>query len=137
MQYSVTRRCTIAAAVNVAQPVNLDFDGNAAGNITVPIGVSRISQIKVSLSASIVAVASAGVTIGLRLLGTALKQGQQDLTVGGIREDTTSTAGAHIQFAEAYDVAIDVTPGQQVSMNAYQGGVDPGSPEIAVELVFQ
>lgn len=136
MAYYVTRRATMAGAVNVAVPVNLDFEGNAAGAITIPQGVSKVAQIITAVAASIVAVASAGVTIGLRLTGTGLLQGQQDVAIGGIREDTTSTGGAKPATAFVLDTDIPVTPGQIVSMAAFMGGVDPGSPEVMATLVF-
>src|SRR5438094_3207312 len=91
--YYKRRRATMSAAVNTPTPVNLDTDGNTAGGVQVPSGVSKITQILVSLSASIVAVASSGVTVALKLTGDGLKDGQQEIDVGGVREDTTSTGG--------------------------------------------
>lgn len=135
MAYYITRRATIAVAVNTEQQVNTDFDGNTP-SIQVPVGVSKIAQVIASVGASIVAVASAGVTLDLRLKGTGLVQGQQDITVGIAREDTTSTGGSKFVPPFVLDTDIPVTPGQTIAMAALMGGVDPGSPEIAVTLVF-
>ncbi len=125
----------MTAAVNSEVQVNTDADGNTPA-IQVPVGVSKIAQILVSIGASIVAIASAGVSLCLRLKGTGLQQGQQDITVGTLREDTTSTAGAKLTPPLVLDTDIPVTPGQTVSMAALMGGVDPGSPEIEATLVF-
>lgn len=136
MAYYVTRRATMAAAVNVAVPVNLDFEGNAAGAITIPQSVSKIAQLIIAVGASVIAIASAGVTLGLRLAGTGLIQGQQDIAAGAVREDTTSTGGTKGIAPFVLDTDIPVTPGQIVSMSAFMGGVDPGSPEVMVTVVF-
>jgi len=125
-------------AVNVVSPVNLDLEGNTAGGVQVPSNVSKLVQILVSLGASIIAVASAGVTIALRLTGDGLKDGQQDLTVGSLREDTTSTSGAKILPAvPVLETPLDIVPGNTINIGAAMGGVDPGSPEIEVTLIFQ
>ena len=128
----------MSQAVNTVSPVNLDIEGNTAGGVQVPSNVSKLVQILVSLGASIVAVASAGCTIALRLTGDGLKDGQQDLTVGATREDTTSTGGwkatTPIPVLEA---PLDVVPGNTINVGAALGGVDPGSPEIEVTAVFQ
>src|SRR5438309_9192160 len=94
--YNLTRRATMSQAVNVVSPVNLDIEGNTAGGVQVPSNVSKLVQILVSLGASIVAVASAGVAIAIRLTGNGLSDGQQDITVGTLREDTTSTGGIRL-----------------------------------------
>ena len=128
----------MSQAVNTVSPVNLDIEGNTAGGVQVPSNVSRLVQILVSLGASIVAVASAGVTIALRLTGNGLKDGQQDLTIGALREDTTSTGGIRVIPAiPVLEAPLDVVQGNTINVGAAMGGVDPGSPEIEVTLIFQ
>lgn len=125
----------MAAAVNTENQVNIDPDGNTPA-IQVPADVSAIKEVWVSLGASIVAVASAGVTVSIRLKGNGLKQGQQDISVGAVREDTTSTGGTKLVPPQILPTDIPVTPGQTISIAALMGGVDPGTPEIAVTLVM-
>jgi len=127
----------MSAAVNTPTPINLDTDGNTAGPITVPAGCSKITQILVSLAASIVAVGSAGVTVALKLTGEGLKDGQQELDVGGVREDTTSTGGFKALAPNEIPTDINVIAGNAINLSYVMGGVDPGSPEIGVTLVFE
>lgn len=127
----------MSAAVNTPTPINLDSDGNTAGGVQVPSGCKKITQIIVSLAASIVAVASAGVTVVLKLTGDGLQDGQQEIDVGGIREDTTSTGGFHAAPPNEIPTDINVVPGNTVNLSYVMGGVDPGSPEIGVTLVFE
>src|SRR5205809_468659 len=107
--YYITRVSHMTQAVNAMAAFTLDAEGATVQSPNVPAGVSRITQLIVAISASIVAVASAGVIIILRLTGTALVQGQQDIVVGFLREDTTSTAGAKIGPPIVLDVDIPVT----------------------------
>src|SRR5437879_433163 len=135
--YYKRRRATMSAAVNTPTPVNLDTDGNTAGGVQVPANATRISQIIVSLSASIVAVASSGVSVALKLTGDGLADGQQEIDVGGVREDTTSTGGFKAIPPNVIDTNINVVAGNTVNIAYVMGGVDPGSPEIGVTLVFE
>jgi hypothetical protein len=135
MAYYITRRASNASAVNVEVQVNTDADGNTPG-LLVPFGISSIKQIISAIGASITAVAGAGSAQVLRLKGAALIQGQQDLTIGFVREDTTSTGGTHLYQPQIMNTDIPVTPGQSLSMATLQGGVDPGTPEVEVTLVF-
>lgn len=135
MAYYITRRATNASAVNVEVQVNTDIDGNTPG-LLVPFGISAIKQIISSIGASIVAVGSAGSAQALRLKGAALIQGQQDLTIGFVREDTTSTGGSKLYQPMVMNTDIPVTPGQSLAEATLQGGVDPGSPEVETTLVF-
>lgn len=134
MAQYVTRHGACAAAVNVANAVNLNQAG-AAAIITVPTGVRKIVELIVSVSASIVAVASAGVTLRLVMTGNGLVT-EQHITIGTVREDTTSTGGAHIVPPTRVPVDIDIVAGNQIDLNAFMAGVDPGTPEVDVTLVF-
>jgi len=126
----------MTAAVNTPTPVNLDAEGNTAGGIQIPAEASQILQILVSLAASIVAIASSGVTIILRLTGDGLVDGQQDIEIGGVREDTTSTAGFKVLPSfPVLDQPIRVKGGNTVNVSYVLGGVDPGSPEIGITLI--
>ena len=136
--YYKSRRATMSAAVNTPTPVNLDAEGNTAGGVQIPAEASQIVQILVSLAASIVAVASSGVTIVVRLTGDGLVDGQQDIEVGGLREDTTSTGGVRISPAfPILDEPIKVKGGNTVNLSYVMGGVDPGSPEIGATLIVK
>lgn len=135
MAQYVTRHGANAGAVDVLAAVNLDIAG-AAAVVTVPQGVSKIVEIWSSISASIVAVASAGVTVHIQLVGNGLREGTQELTVGTLREDTTSTAGAKILGPSILPVDIGVIPGNQIAINQAMSGVDPGTPQIDITLVF-
>jgi len=136
MAYYITRHDAMTAAVATANAVETGIDGSAAGAVRVPTGVSKIGAIGVALSASIVAVASSGVTVAVRLTGPGLRDGQQDIPVAFLREDTTSTGGAKIGPAYYFDVDIAVKSGNDISIQAFLNGVDPGTPEIDVCLVM-
>ena len=131
------RRATLSQAVNVVSPVNLDAEGNVAGGVLLPKGVSKITDILITIGASIVAVASSGVNLMIRLTGDGLQDGQMDIPVGSLREDTTSTSGAKI--VPVYDLPVDINieGGNTVNIGAALGGVDPGSPEIGIGLVLK
>ena len=136
MAYYITRHDAMAAAVATANAVETGIDGSASGAVRVPTGVSKIEQIGVGLSASIVAVASTGVTVAVRLTGPGLRDGQQDIPMAYLREDTTSTGGSTIGPAYFFDVDIAVKAGNDISIQAFANGVDPGTPEIDVCLVM-
>lgn len=136
MAYYITRVQGMSQAVNTMAAMTLDAEGATVAAPTVPQGVSGIKQLIVAISASIVAVASAGVTIQLRLSGNGLVQGQQDISIGTLREDTTSTAGAKILPSQVFDVDIPTTQGNQVGLALAMDGVDPGTPRVSVTLVF-
>ncbi len=75
-------------------------------------------------------------TVHIQLVGNGLKEGTQELTVGYLREDTTSTAGAKIGGPTILKVDIPVIPGNQIAINQAMSGVDPGTPQLDVTLVF-
>lgn len=134
--YYITRHDAMAAAVATANAVETGIDGSAAGAVRVPSGVTSIKALIVALSASIVAVASSGVTVAVRLTGPGLRDGQQDIPVGFLREDTTSTGGASIGPSYYHPVDIAVKAGNDISIQAFANGVDPGTPELDVCLVM-
>ena len=133
MEY-IGRHAALAAAVDAPNVVALNELG-AAEIITVPQGASRIARIGVSLSASIVAVASSGVTVEMVMTGNGIAC-EQHLPCGGIREDTTSTKGAVITKPVWFDVDIGVKAGGVIDLNAYTHGVDPGTPELLFIMAF-
>lgn len=137
MAYYLTRNDVMTQAVDTFAPVETGADGGTAGAIRVPAGTSKITCVNVSLSASIVAVASSGGVVTVRLAGPGLKDGQQELTAGGIREDTTSTAGFKTHGPVVLPVDIKVIPGNDINIAAAISGVDPGSPNIGVTLCIE
>jgi len=132
MAQYITRRATNAAAVNTETQVNTDADGNTPGLLA---PTSRLKQIIATLGASIVAVASSGASQLLRLKGPAFDN-QKDITIGFLREDTTSTGGSKITQPFVLDVDEAIDDAQSAAMATLQGGVDPGSPELEATLVF-
>src|SRR6266508_581450 len=126
-----TLRATMTAAVNTPTPVNIDIDGNTVAGIIVPSGYRKLTGLFVTLGASIIAVASAGVSIALRLFGDGIAV-QQEVTVGAVREDTTSTGGSKIVQPLFIPTDFDVIPCNTLKISYSLGGVDPGSPEIEV-----
>jgi len=134
MAIYVTRHGANAGAVDVAAAINLNQAG-AVQAVQVPAGVSAIKEVNVTLSASIVAVASAGVTNEIVLSGQGMAT-EQHITVGALREDTTSTGGLHIAAPYSKKVDMPVISGNVIDINHFMHGVDPGTPQIDVELVF-
>ena len=66
-----------------------------------------------------------------------MKDGQQDITIGSLREDTTSTGGSKVVPAQAIETDFNVAAGNQIAMSLSAGGVDPGTPEAEITLVFE
>ena len=132
MAQYITRRATNAAAVNTETQVNIDADGNTPGLLA---PTTSLRQLIVTLGASIVAVGSAGSANVVRLKGAAMSE-QKDITVGFLREDTTSTGGSKITQPLILDMQESTSAAQSLGIATLQGGVDPGSPEIEVTLVF-
>jgi len=130
----ISRHAALAGAVNVAQACALNEAGVAVP-ITVPAGKSRIVEVWATISASIVAVASAGTTIRLVASGNGIKP-EQHITIGGIREDTTSTAGMHVTTPTIFKVDWEVIPSNVIDLNLFTAGVDSGTPEVDITLVF-
>lgn len=135
-EYHFVRTLPMTQAVNTF--VNTTGEAGAGPtDITVPAGVSRIKKIRASISASVVAIASSGGNVILRLTGNGLVDGQQDFVVPSIREDTTSTAGTKNLAPDENNVDIAVKPGNSIQPQLAYTGVDPGTPEASVELVFE
>ena len=132
MALYIYRRATNASAVNTAAQVNTDADGNTPGLLSPG---SALKQLIVSLGASVVAVASAGSTNILRISGPGI-QAQEDFSIGAVREDTTSTGGSKLVPSTLYEVDMSLNANQALSLATLQGGVDPGSPEVGVTMVF-
>jgi len=132
MAQYITRRATNAAAVNTETQVNTDPDGNTPGFLAPG---SSMRQLIVNIGASIVAVASAGSSQFARLKGPAWSE-QKDISVGFLREDTSSTGGSKITQPFVLDMQETTTANQSVGLATLQGGVDPGSPEISITTVW-
>ena len=132
MAQYITRRATNAAAVNTETQVNTDPDGNTPGLLA---PTNSLKQLIATLGASIVAVASSGSAQLARLKGAAMDN-QKDISIGFLREDTTSTGGSKITQPFVLDMDERTDDGQALNIATLQGGVDPGSPEIEITLVF-
>ncbi len=133
----ITRHGTLTAAVDLTNAVNIETSGAGTSNPQVPVGVSAIKRILAQIGASVVAIASGGVNIVLRLGGSAVDGAPIDIVVGGIREDTTSTGGAHITPPNVIDVDIPIIAGNALQLEAFQKGIDAGSPSLTVTLVIE
>ena|SRR5256885_5902480 len=136
-QYAITRTLPLTAAVNTFTNTTGEA-GAGPTDITVPAGVSKISRIIIGVAASVVAIASSGGNILLRLTGNGLVDGQQDFSGPGFREDTTSTGGLKVtQPYEIDGLSIGVKPGNSVQPAFAITGVDPGTPELSASLIFE
>ena len=127
----VTRHVAVTAAGQTTFANNL---AGTAESIVCP--TAHLAKIGVSISKSITDVAGAGATFGLRLVGPLLGGGQQDMTVGSLTSDTTSTAGAKVQLPFYLDVDISCTAGGTITASVFENGVDPGTAEAEVTLCF-
>lgn len=139
-QYHITRTDQMTQAVNTFAAVDTNPDGTSGGAITVPQSVSRISKIRCVLSASAETATDSGGVVTLRLAGAALRDGQQELVIGGytsIAQGTPATGIFTSDRVTEIDVNLGVITGNQVSLAAAVSGVDPGTPEIGVTLVFE
>lgn len=135
MAYYITRSAALTQAVNTYVGAT-GLAGDTSGAITVPAGASKIVQVIAALARSIQNVADAGGDVLMRLTGNGLTDGQQDIALGGITDGTTSTEGTQIRPPVILDVDIAVKPGNQITPAFAYTGVDVGTPEVAVTLVF-
>lgn len=129
MAQYVTRHAAPAAAGATT------FANNPLGVAEAIIATGTLKAIGVSLSKSITDVAGAGVTISIRLSGSGIT-GTQDITMGSLTSDTTSTGGAKAQQPFYLDVDIPCTIGSTVTAQVIANGVDPGTLEVDLTLVF-
>jgi hypothetical protein len=129
MAFYVTRHAAPAATGATT------FANNPLGVAESIIATGPIKALGVSLSKSITDVAGAGITISIRLSGTGI-QGTQDITMGSLTSDTTSTGGAKAQQPFYLDVDIPCTTGSTVTAQVLVNGVDPGTLEVDLTLVF-
>jgi len=139
-QYHITRNDQMTQAVNTFAAVDTGPDGSAAGAITVPQGVRSIKKIRAVLSASAETATDSGGVVTLRLQGNGLRDGQQDVLLGGYSSIAQGTPATGIFNSDGVmEVAVDVPVivGNTVSLSAAISGVDPGTPEVGVELVFE
>lgn len=128
MSSYLTRHVAVTATGQTAFANNL---AGVAESILPPSG--HIKEIIVSLSKSITDVAGAGATFSIRLVSTTM--GQQDITVGGISSDTTSTGGAKVVYPLV--LPVDITCGANaIQASVFENGVDPGTVEVTLTLVF-
>lgn len=136
-QYAFTRTLSMTQAVNTFSNTTGEA-GAGPTDVTVPPGVSKLTRIIIALAASVVAVASTGGNILLRLVGNGLVDGQQDFSGPGFREDTTSTGGLKVtQPYEIDGLSLGVKPGGSIQPALAITGVDPGTPEASVTLIFE
>jgi len=130
------RHGALTGAVATPQNVAINPFGTDTPALQVPEGASAIKQLIIGLATSVVEVASAGVTVCVRLSGDGLaKGGNQDIPVGGLTNGTTSTGKGNMTGV-AMDVDIPVVPGGTITIQAAINGVDVGTPEIDVGLAF-
>jgi len=136
MAYYITRHDAMTQAVGSMVALGTDAEGAAATAPLVPGGASKIAQLIVSLTNSIQDVADAGVNVILRVSGNGVLGGTHDIAVGGIKNTTTSTGGAKFNAPNVINCDIGVIPGNTVNLSASMLGVDVGTPELTVTLVF-
>jgi len=137
--YYMTRHDSMAQAVNTYVELLTGTDGGTPGRIKVPDGKTRISQI---ISAIVV---DGGVTVDigsnftLKLSGTALREAEQEIGVGGIggTEVGTSVGNSLESYpADVQFVDIKVKAGSELILNGAYSGTDLGTPFMSITLGF-
>jgi len=106
---------------------------SAPGTLYVPDGVSRLEAVIVAACGNYASIGSASIFI--RLEGSGLPEGPEVIGIGAIGgSSTTGIQGA----TPARKIALDVpvTPGNDILIYAEMAGVDVGTVEVCVTLVF-
>jgi hypothetical protein len=136
MVFYITRHGTLTAAVDLTNAINIETSGTGTSNITVPAGVTRLKRIIVVVGASAAVVASAGVNVILRLSGLGVEGQPHDIVVGGSKTGATGT-NDQIVPPIVLDVDLTLVATNPIVMEAFQKGVNAGSPSLTVTLVVE
>ena len=137
MAYYITRAAQSTSAINTYVNLVNDGTGTNVGAVQVPVGVSQITQVLFAFALSTETITSVGGDVFLRLSGNGLADGQQELVVGAWTSITTTSGTSTFYDLVVLSTAINVTPGNVIVTAASQSGVDSGTQEYAVTLVFQ
>lgn len=139
-EYHIARFDQMTQAVDTYAAVEGSGDGGTPGAVRVPAGVTRIAAVRTCWGNSAPVAADSGVVVTLRLSGNGLKDGTQDLVIGATTTnlETTGAGGFAISQVDAQTLmlGIAVVPGNDINIQAAMRGVDVGTLELGVELVF-
>lgn len=131
----------ITAAVNTFTNLATDPDGASAGAVTVPGDVSKLEKVLVCIAASAETSTDSGGCFTLRLSGNGLRDGgQQDIVVGGqtsIAQGTPATGIFNSERVVEFLLDLDVVKNNTITPALAYNGVDMGTPQAAVTLVFK
>lgn len=133
MVYAVVSRENDLTAVDTATGLT-ELGANSPGAITVP-NATRITEIRIGVSADWTADTLLGFSTGLHLQGAC---GEQWLAgpVGATGGAAATSSGLLIAKPVTYLCNIAVTPGQQINAYGYMQGEDCGSLRMMLTLVF-
>ena len=129
-KYYVTVGNIMTQATTTFSSVQTLPDGGTLSSIKVPPGMTKISVLGVALSHNDISVIDTGNNFTLRLSGTGLVDGIQELHVGTLAcQEVGTSVGASLTAEKANytDVDVRLKPGEIVLEAAYDG-TDPGSP---------
>lgn len=133
MVYGVVSRENDITALDTATGLT-ELGADSPGAITVP-NASRITEIRVGVSADLTADTLLGFTTGLHLAGAC---GEQWLAgpVGAVGGAAATSASLKIAKPKVYTCNIPVSPGGQINAYGYMHGEDAGSLRMMVTIVF-
>jgi hypothetical protein len=132
-EFYITRHGTLTAAVDLTNAINIETSGVGTSNITVPAGVTRLKRIIYTVGASAAVVASAGVNVVLRLSGLGVEGQPHDIVLGGTKAGATGTNDQIINSG-VIETNLTLVATNPIVMEAFQKGVDAGSPSLTVTL---
>ena len=114
-----------------------DGSRGTVGNFVVPEGCHSIVEMHPSVGDGARVSTACGGTAVCVLKGPGLVHGEQTFAIAGCSSlDTGNTGKCYIYRPEVIPLDIAVTPGLEIECWVAQSGVDWGTPEIAIGLVF-
>lgn len=137
----MSRTITVTGAVDAVDTRTvLTGQGSvSAPSLVVPAGMTRISKVIAAFAADALA-DDGGVTLLVRLGGSAVQGGEQVIVCGGLGNQTVqsgSDAAPSIGLPFVLeDADIAVVASDTVTISAEIAGVDPGDTQVAVTLVY-
>lgn len=129
----------MSQAANTYASVQTKPDGGTLSTVPIPSDARRIVAIGAAVVIDGAHTADTGNNFTLKLSGTGMVDGEQELIVGSMasQETGTSVTGEITLMGAWYQPTdIRVKPGQDINVSAAFDGTDPGTPFLVITLVI-
>jgi hypothetical protein len=129
-------RLSLVTANDASTAITAQGSQATPGGIQVPAGVSQIVQV-LATTQNNPGTTAGGHAVFLRLAGNGIPMGEQDIVIGA-DESVLTTSGAADAYSNPFllPTAIQVTPGNIITVNGEMGGTGTPAGSIGVCLVF-